>query len=71
MNTLQTNPLLICFGSIRNYEGSEKLCKPRLRNPLIRILELRYEPRMGSANNNQRALLDVTLFCNSVLPVLQ
>lgn len=66
MSTLKTNPLLICFGSIRNYEAIEILSKPRLSNPLIRIRELRYEPRMDSANNNQRALLDVTPCCNSV-----
>lgn len=61
---LKSNLLLIFFGSIRNYEAIEKLCKPRLSILLIRILELPYEPRMNSANNNQRALLDVTLCCN-------
>lgn len=49
---LRSSPLLTSFGSIRNYEAIEERVKSRLCNLSIRILELRYEPRMDSASNN-------------------
>lgn len=37
MGIPKSHSLLICFGSIRNYEAIEKLCKPRLSDLSVRI----------------------------------